>query len=178
MRDVGEQWGDQPESNDKSRFCLRCQEPLCPLEGMAFRCQVCGKTYSPVDPATFRPERVYVSLTFWLPALLASSAIAIVSLVVAFALEAGMVAVLAIFPAPLGLLAGYVHRPTLLIVIQLVVGAMFAAVSMYGSGSVFAFLGAFCSGMFVIVPTALGYVLGLLLRTQLQRSRWDQRWFL
>jgi len=49
---------------------------------------------------------------------------------------------------------------------------------MYGSGSVFAFLGAFCSGMFVIVPTALGYVLGLLLRTQLQRSRWDQRWFL
>jgi hypothetical protein len=109
---------------------------------------------------------------------LASSAIAIVSLVVAFALEAGMIAVLAIFPAPLGLLAGYVHRPTLLIVIQLVVGAMFAAVSMYGSGSVFAFLGAFCSGMFVIVPTALGYVLGLLLRTQLQRSRWDQRWFL
>jgi hypothetical protein len=119
-----------------------------------------------------------VLLTFWLPAFLAVFTTAIVSSIVAYFSGAGQLAFLAIFPVPLGLLAGYVQRPTFLIVAQVIVGALFALTTVWLSGSISALFGTACVCVMLVLPIGLGYLMGLVLRRQLQQSRWSQRWFL
>jgi hypothetical protein len=182
MRDIGEGWGQDDDAivtgSQSMKYCLGCQEVVMELPGSPPVCPTCKRPYRANDPATYETERHFHLAKFWLPpAVLGALLSAICFGIVYWKIQSGM-AWLAIFPAPLGLIAGFVNRPILLIVFQILVSGLFATTICIVSGTLWAMPTAICAGVFTLLPVAMGYLLGQLLRHLLQESRWSQRAYL
>ena len=184
MRDIGEGWGvdnhvvDDGASKNTTRFCKRCQEFLMVLEDVTPICPKCRRPFVPNDPSTYFAQREFNIGLFWLPVIIVGAVLATVSTLLAFWAQQGALALLAFFPAPLGLIAGYLSRPKLLLVFQILVGGMFACAFCVASGTLWALPGAACAGVLTLLPVGMGYLLGQVICQLLQQSRWSQRFFL
>jgi hypothetical protein len=179
MRDIGDGWGTIEESpRQVARYCRQCQEILIELRGVPHQCPTCRCGYSPNDPRTYRGVREFRLFRFSFPAILATFALGTVSMAVAFnSTRETTLTLLAGFPAPLGLVAGYINRPMLLVFFQIVTAVIFGLATAAITGTSWATSSAFFTAILTLFPVGLGYLLGLLIRHLLMESRWSQRFF-
>jgi len=160
----------------KPVYCLRCNEELYGRgEG---RCEACGLTYDAADSETFAWRPVFRRWKFWLPGFCLSVLSGMISYAVCLQQGDLGAALFVAVPVSMGAILGYATRFNIwgvkLLVLAAIANVVLGLVSM-------SFAGFFCGmTLFIIflVPAMIGATLGYVLRLLLERSRWDQRWFL
>lgn len=157
-------------------YCLRCNEQL-EVAGQS-RCPTCGLQYDTNRCETFRRHPHFLRWKFWFPGLCLS----IVSGVLSYAVclqngDLGWALFVAV-PVSFGAILGYATRVRAWLLAMLMVTVVTSVVMVLMSMHL---AGVFCGmtlGIMFMGPASFGIVLGLLLRISLERSKWDQRWFL
>jgi len=157
-------------------YCLRCNQALYEL-GQA-TCTSCGWQYDTERPETYRSEPMFLRWKYWFPAVCLSVASGVISYAMCLTTgELGFALFVAV-PISFGSILGYATRAHVWFVVLLalvVVGAVVCALmSMNLAGF---FCGLTLAGIFVL-PALVGVTLGLILRSLLKSSGWDQRWYL
>jgi hypothetical protein len=114
-------------------------------------------------------------MVFWAPLALGAFVLSLISAVIAGLGGLGAFVYFAFLPAPLGMHAGYLNRTWLLCIYSAAIGLSLGIMVLVAGGFPAA-MAAILSGAFATIPVGLGFLLGFILRTQLQQSRWSQRW--
>jgi len=156
-------------------YCPGCQESLFELEE---RCGKCGLEYDSQDARSFRHERRYDILQFWLPALLLAILAGILCHAFAFQGENFGYGLMIGIPVSVGVIIGYSVRfgvwvigIFLLVTVLMVIGGLFLA-------NIFSVLLGVIFALAAVVPALFGVLLGWALRIVLQNTNWHQRHFL
>jgi hypothetical protein len=157
-------------------YCLRCNQPLYAMA--SDQCPVCNLHYDATDVSTYRSRPMLLRWKFWFPGLCLS----IVSGVVSYALclqsgELGFALFVAV-PISVGAILGYATRAHILLSVLMGVVAIVSIVLMLVSMHLAGFFCGMTLGLIFLLPVGFGAVLGLVLRSLLKASAWDQRWFL
>ena len=169
---------DPPEF--ESQFGIpRCRACGYVLENLpGDRCPECGTPFDFDDPDTYTLKPMFVRWKFWLPGLaLAIGGGMSLYLVVIGLAGFGMASTL-VLPACVGAIIGYSCRVRLFLLVLLGLAALMAVcMGLYSVRLVGLLCGLMLAGI-ALGPLIIGTVCGVLLRTALKRSRFDQRWHL
>jgi hypothetical protein len=166
----------QNESAPAPMCCLRCAAELPPAEGPAI-CPACGLQYDPARPETYTTRRGSSRWKFWLPGFLCS--VAVGTLAYALCLQTGDMGYALFFSVPVsfGAILGYATRMQTWALVSVAVIAIASVIFCLVSMNL---AGIFCGvtlGAIFLVPTFIGLICGVLLRTILIACKWDHAWY-
>lgn len=157
-------------------YCRRCAAELLIRDRPAI-CPDCFLQYDPARPDTFATHRSSSRWKFWLPGFLLS--VTVGTLAYAACLQTGEMGYALFFAVPVsfGALLGYAARVQTwafaCLGILAIASVVFALVSMQLAG---VFCG-FTLGIIFLIPTFVGLVCGVVLRSVLIASGWDHAWY-
>lgn len=156
--------------------CRGCGYVLENLPGN--RCPECGTPFDFDDPDTYTLKPPLVRWRFWLPGLLLAVGGGMASYLVVLGLAGFGAAGTLVLPACVGAIIGYACRVrTFLIVLLGLVAITGVCMGLASLSLVSLWCGLVLAGI-ALGPLIVGTLAGVLLRTALKHSRFDQRWHL
>jgi hypothetical protein len=157
-------------------YCLRCNSALY-AQGQA-ACPSCGLQYDRDDAATYRATPQFLRWKYWFPGFCLSIASGVISY--ALCLTGGDLgfALFVAVPISFGAILGYATRAHIWLLAFLGIVVITSVVLTLISMDVTGFFCGLTLGIVFLLPAGFGIVLGLILRSVLKSSQWDQHWFL
>ena len=166
-------------TEDEGNVQPRCLECGYVLRGLSqARCPECGQSFDPADPTTFSWRPVFMRWKYWFPGLVlagAGGAATLALFIVVGSFGAGLVIAL---PLAIGSILGYGVRVRPLVLIIGGLGLLAGMIMGLISGQL---AGLFC-GLILAAslagPLLIGMLFGWVLRIQVRKTRFKQRFYL
>jgi rRNA maturation protein Nop10 len=161
------------EEPASTMHCKDCGYVLNHLPGTT--CPECGRQFDPNNPATWSRFLPFSRWRYWLPLVLMTTALAVVSYLVLLPLAGfGWSATFAV-PMMIGCVVGYLARTSGFVQALFGISAVASAILVLATLN---FAGVICVAILLalaFVPLLVGIVSGTLLRAYLKSTTWDQR---
>ena len=156
--------------------CLDCGYILTGLESPI--CPECGRAFDWTTPGTYSTKPLFDGWRYWLPGFLLALTTGAILFPLLIYLDGFRWTVTLALPVCLGAIIGYGCRVSRLVqamILLVLLSILITCLSMEN------LVGVFCGLILSAVavgPLCIGWVAGVLLRTRLKNSNWDQRWHL
>ena len=162
-------------ASPRDGYCLRCQTRLNPAQKTCHHCQF---PFNWNDPTTFLKRPRFLALRFWFPGFCLAVASGVVSYAIVMQTGEMGFALFVSVPMSFGAIMGYSTRTSTFVMVSLGLIALFSVVVAIIMTNL---AGLFCGatlGLVFILPALVGIFFGVVLRSVLRNSLWDQRRFL
>lgn len=160
-------------------YCLRCRSPL-PITGQGLHtsfslCLRCGMEYNPSDPATFSTQKMPLRWKLWLPGLLLSILVGVLTYGIVRAMGTMGGTLFFVVPIATGLTLGLTTHPAMWARLFLVAAAVTVIVMIIVTRG---WSGIFCGttlALVFLIPTLVGAFIGWIIRRVMNPTFWERK---